>query len=927
MDGDEDLVMILRAAVSVVWNDGNRDAGVQVPLETVGDFVAGGPPHGGDIADIDGDIDLIMGHHGNGVGGLCICKNEGDVTFGPPIVIFPPISSWTVTAVDLDSDGDVDVTTSDRGQVVVLKNPGDLPLERGDSFSARAGIYHLTHADVDLDGDIDLVSATGGNSIRVYLNAGDATFPDSTSTRVGSGARGVSPFDMDDDGNIDLAVASFTSSKMTFLKGDGSGNFGISQTIPALGDPHFAITADLDGDGRVDAVSANRSNGNVSAFWNLGDGRFAPGVNFDVERQLYSIWSGDLTGDGLDELVTVTEAGRTVSVLVNGGDRTFSTPGRYEVGSGPRHVRVADMDNDGKLDLVSINRGGSNFTVLRNVPTTEEPLDSLPKICTRLDFLEISLASGTDARRRRTKFLLPARDDQTLLPPAFLNVSRFPLHEEFLAAVFPERFPEAPRGMQFDELVGRRASRDYFAGTIQREQDDAGLFYAFTLVADTAFEPGEVLGMEEVQAVWQQLSEVFTLTPLAYEPDTTLARAEAESWIDPPFPVFFREIDDVGEVESPTFELEIAADIVVCGVFPKNTPGRPQLEEYEAKTTLRLLEGKHPLPTADPSFSADLVSEILFGPQRLVAQPNAAGLFRVVQLAVGEETLYRFTYQQDFMLPGGDLFTVQLFGLDYRGRAGVPVAQSRRLDDEFLTFGGDMQGLLNGDPLVTYSSCTYPLLLGFEIDVTLADAAHIRLREQFLEVESELDTGPAALIGAEVTLGGMTQSTDDYWRLVYAAERHNQDVRYWVLLEPSLPLADLTAPVRAVEILTPQPDERERAIVNYLDADFALLGTETALALEKRPANTAPPNFRRGDVDGNQRVNITDAVVLLDYLFRRAKPPVCLNAGDANDDGRLNLLDAIRTLRFVTQGELIALPLECGVDPTPNALPCDGRCP
>ena len=927
MDGDDDLLMILQAAVSVFWNDGNQDAGVEAPLETAVTFVAGGPPHAADLGDIDGDgdIDVVMGH--NNAGTICISRNHGDGTFGDPEISFPEITSWTLTVADFDGDGDADVVTSNRGQLVLLRNPGDGVFERATSVRSGGSPAYLTHADVDGDGDPDLLNATGGNTVHVHLNAGDGTFPDRVTERAGSGTRGVSPFDMDNDGDLDLAVANHSSSEVTFLKGDGNGTFGDPLTLPVLGQPNFVVAADLDGDGNADAVTANQSNGNVSVFWNLGGGAFAAGINLDVERELYSMWTGDLTGDGLSELVTVTEAGRAVSVLINGGARTFSTPVRYEVGSGPRHVRVADLDGDGDQDVVSVNRGGSSFSILRNEPKEQEGVDFVSTICTPLDFFEVSRASRPSPLERSTRFVLPARDNAELLAPVFQNLSRFSRTEQFLAELLPERFPTPPQGEKYQEVVGRRATREYFTGRITRMPESNGFSYTFTIAADTDFDLGEALTLAEVQAVYEQLRAVFTLTPLAYEPDSAAARSEAESWVDPPFPIFFTE--DVSEPEplTPTFQLEVGPGAIACGVFPTNAPGRSQQTEYETKSTLRFAEGTFALPTKATSFSVDLVDELVFGPDRLVAQPDGPGTFRVLQLAAGEDTVHRFIYEQLFTLPTGELFTVQMFGLDFRSRGGIPTEPARSLDEEFLTFGGAVEGLLNGDPTVDYSSCTYPLLPSFVVETTLSDGSRLRLEEQFLEVQSELDTGPAALVGAEITLGGETQSTDDYWRLVYAARRHNQDVRYRVVLDPAVELTAFGAAVEAVEILAPQPGERENAIVNYLDADFALLGSAEVANFDKRSSDQAPEKFRRGDVDGNGRVNLTDAVVLLDFLFRATEAPACLRGGDTNDDGHLNLVDAVRAVRFVLgQGEALPPPLGCGVDPTPDALPCAAGC-
>jgi len=88
--------------------------------------------------------------------------------------------------------------------------------------------------------------------------------------------------------------------------------------------------------------------------------------------------------------------------------------------------------------------------------------------------------------------------------------------------------------------------------------------------------------------------------------------------------------------------------------------------------------------------------------------------------------------------------------------------------------------------------------------------------------------------------------------------------------------------------------------------------------------------FIRGDVDGNARLDLSDPVGLLGYLFLGREEPGCLDAGDSNDDGALDLSDALYTLfSLFLGGSPPAPPFPgCGGDPTPDDLGCDvfSRC-
>ena len=71
-------------------------------------------------------------------------------------------------------------------------------------------------------------------------------------------------------------------------------------------------------------------------------------------------------------------------------------------------------------------------------------------------------------------------------------------------------------------------------------------------------------------------------------------------------------------------------------------------------------------------------------------------------------------------------------------------------------------------------------------------------------------------------------------------------------------------------------------------------------------------------------LDISDAVSLLDTLFRGAPGRNCQDAGDANDDGALDISDGVFVLLFLFGGgEAPPEPFpDPGTDPTPDGLSC-----
>ncbi len=106
-----------------------------------------------------------------------------------------------------------------------------------------------------------------------------------------------------------------------------------------------------------------------------------------------------------------------------------------------------------------------------------------------------------------------------------------------------------------------------------------------------------------------------------------------------------------------------------------------------------------------------------------------------------------------------------------------------------------------------------------------------------------------------------------------------------------------------------------------------LYGTVLGLtALFLTPSAHAAETFIRGDVDGDGKITITDAVNTLNYLFKSGSEPGCLDAADVNDDGKIDVADAIGGLNYLFMGaNAPPAPFpEAGFDLTKDELGCRG---
>jgi hypothetical protein len=95
------------------------------------------------------------------------------------------------------------------------------------------------------------------------------------------------------------------------------------------------------------------------------------------------------------------------------------------------------------------------------------------------------------------------------------------------------------------------------------------------------------------------------------------------------------------------------------------------------------------------------------------------------------------------------------------------------------------------------------------------------------------------------------------------------------------------------------------------------------------PVGQTGPRFLRGDPDASGKVDLTDAVQTLGYLFLGNGPTACLDASDTDDSGKVDLTDAILLLTHLyLGGDPPSAPFpDCGLDPKGKPdLGCEESC-
>jgi hypothetical protein len=86
-----------------------------------------------------------------------------------------------------------------------------------------------------------------------------------------------------------------------------------------------------------------------------------------------------------------------------------------------------------------------------------------------------------------------------------------------------------------------------------------------------------------------------------------------------------------------------------------------------------------------------------------------------------------------------------------------------------------------------------------------------------------------------------------------------------------------------------------------------------------------PAPFRRGDSNDDGKLDISDVLRTLGYLFLGSPAPSCLDSADTDDNGTLEITDPLAVFGFLFIGSQIVPapgPSTCGADPTPDELHC-----
>jgi hypothetical protein len=281
----------------------------------------------------------------------------------------PAVTDRTRDAVaaDFNGDGRADIALGamepgGSSSLFVLLSSANHSFVSPVEYPAGMNLTALATVDCNDDDAMD-VAATNGDAVLSFLNQGDGTLAPPVRLSTTGTPELLDVADLTGDGRADWIVVTSPERTVEVLAPLENGTFQALGPFPFEARPDALATADLDNDGDVDVVVLSRSAATASLFLNAGDGVLSPPIDLDIPgRSPVDMVTADLNSDGSIDLAAATLRG--IVILFGAGDASFPTQSNLEVS--PSTLTTTDINADGAPDLATGSASSSLVSLFVN---------------------------------------------------------------------------------------------------------------------------------------------------------------------------------------------------------------------------------------------------------------------------------------------------------------------------------------------------------------------------------------------------------------------------------------------------------------------------------------------------------------------------------------------------------------------------------
>jgi hypothetical protein len=252
---------------------------------------------------------------------------------------------------------------------------GNFDTSSSSSVIMRDGNHPHTHglgiADLNGDGYTDIATANSSdNDVSVMLSNGSGGFHAAPGSpfNVSPDPYPLTIGDVNGDRHPDIVSTTSDRAKrvVTFLTGDGRGNF-IRKDIPVrTTSPWYVAIGDINNDKVADLVMTHTERSELTVLTASSNRNFTEvtGSPFNLGNNAWHVAMTDVNGDGKLDVLAAADSG--IRVMLGDGKGQFaSAPGSpFLTGRGTWHLAMVDVNGDGRADVVTSNLESKNVSVL-----------------------------------------------------------------------------------------------------------------------------------------------------------------------------------------------------------------------------------------------------------------------------------------------------------------------------------------------------------------------------------------------------------------------------------------------------------------------------------------------------------------------------------------------------------------------------------